>query len=53
MALGDYRDIFNGDAKLIADALFGSLPGGTLDRLLLEFLERKACLWKVGWPNKE
>lgn len=29
------------DARNIADALFASLPGGTLDRLTVLFLERK------------
>ena len=35
------------DAKALADELFATLPGGTLDALLCEMIERKACLLRV------
>ena len=34
--------IFRTDAKVIVDALYESLPGGTLDQVLRLLLERKA-----------
>ena len=30
------------EASLLADALYASLPGGVIDRLLIELLERRA-----------
>ena len=41
-ALAEGMAIFRRQAKEIADALYTSLPGGTLDQLLREMLERKA-----------
>lgn len=40
---------FGQEAHDIADALFGSLPGGTLDHLFAEFARRKAS---ELWVNK-
>lgn len=34
-------------ARAIADALSTSLPGGTVHELLVELLQRKACLLRV------
>lgn len=31
------------DAELVADVLFATLPGGTLDRVVAELLRRRAC----------
>ena len=42
-----HRDRFYAQAKLIADALFGSLPGGTLDALLVEMMDRKRSMLVV------
>lgn len=39
--------IFKRQAKELADALYASLPGGTLDQLLREMLERKASQFVV------
>lgn len=33
--------IFKKEAWMIADALYASLPGGTIDALLIEMLDRK------------
>lgn len=41
------RTYFEEQAATLADALFETLPGGTLDRLLAEFLRRKAALFVV------
>jgi hypothetical protein len=38
---------FYEQARLIADALYDSLPGGTLDALLVEMLDRKRTLLRV------
>ena len=35
------------DAKKIADALFASLPGGTIDALIVEMLDRKRSVLRV------
>lgn len=35
------------DGKLLADALFDSLPGGTMDSLIAELLKRRASLFVV------
>lgn len=32
---------------LLADALIASLPGGTVDALLVELMRRKVSLWSV------
>lgn len=41
-------DIMDEDAQAIADALFNSLPGGTLDRLTVLFLQRKISHFVVN-----
>ncbi len=40
---------FDEQSKIIADALFASLPGGTLHALLVEFLRRKTSLLVVNY----
>jgi hypothetical protein len=42
-----WRDIYAAQAGAIADALYASLPGGTLDALLVEMLDRKRSILKV------
>lgn len=41
------------DAKTIANVLFASLPGGTIDRLLVEMLTRKASHFRVPYGTTE
>ncbi len=41
------RGRFVADAKAIADALYGHLPGGTLDALLAEMLVRRGSQLRV------
>ena len=43
------RQMFKREAKAIADALFYSLPGGTIDALLVEMLDRKRSLLHVKY----
>ena len=43
------RKMFKYQAKAIADALFYSLPGGTIDALLVEMLDRKRSLLHVKY----
>ena len=40
-------EFYDAQGKVIADSLFSSLPGGTLDALLCEMLERKRSLLLV------
>jgi hypothetical protein len=37
------------DAGRLADALWDALPGGTIDRLIVELMERRASLFRVGF----
>jgi hypothetical protein len=46
-------EAYERDAKTIADALFSSLPGGTIDRLLVEMLSRKASHFRVPYGMLE
>jgi hypothetical protein len=39
--------------KRLADALYDSLPGGTLDALLAELFRRRASLFRVGFSLPE
>lgn len=41
-------ELFDREARLIAEALIGSLPGGTLDRLVGRLLEYKASHFIVN-----
>lgn len=49
-----YADFYEAQAESLADILCGTLPGGTLDRLLGILLLRKASHFKVlTWNQKE
>ncbi len=41
------RTLHRHEAKKLADALFNSLPGGTLDRLIVEMAHRKVSDLRV------
>ncbi len=42
---GRSQDLFKSQAEKITDALWASLPGGTVDALLVEMLDRqRSCL---------
>jgi hypothetical protein len=44
-------DVFQAQAMKLADALFESLPGGTIHALLIELLRRKHSLFTVRDPT--
>lgn len=41
------RAFFADEAKKLADALYATLPGGTLDALLVDLLDRKRSIYRV------
>ncbi len=43
----DSIDLFESDAESIADALIATLPGGTLDRLVVKLLQHQVSLFVV------
>lgn len=43
------REVQRQDAVAIVDALWDTLPGGTLDQILIEFMQRRASLFRVGY----
>lgn len=45
--LGDAADFYEDQAAMLVDALIQSLPGGTLDRVLIRLMEHKASLFRV------
>ncbi len=47
MDLNEARALYAEQANALADALFNSLPGGTVDALLAEMLRRKASLFRI------
>jgi len=47
MNLKEARDLYTEQGKLLADALFGSLPGGTIDALFCEIMDRKRSLLRI------
>ena len=47
MDLEEARDLYKEQGKLLADVLFGSLPGGTIDALFCEIMDRKRSLLSI------
>ena len=43
----ELRDFYLEEAKNLVDVLFKVLPGGTIDAILCELLERKRCLLSI------
>jgi len=41
------RKIYKNQGEMIGNALYNSLPGGTIDELLIFLLEKKASFFKV------
>lgn len=46
-SLESSRALYDEQANVLAEALFETLPGGTIDALLIEFLKRKRSLLMV------
>ncbi|GAA0495064.1 hypothetical protein Ade02nite_19260 [Paractinoplanes deccanensis] len=44
--------MFKADGKALADALFDACPGGTISELIAELLERRACHFRVRFPQE-
>lgn len=49
--LDDSRTFYRQQARALHDVLARTLPGGTLDALLGELLERKASLFRIRMPE--
>lgn len=45
--------VFEQDADALARALWDSLPGGTIDRLLMRLLEERVSLFRVGFLSTQ
>ena len=43
------RDVFDNDATVLAEALINTLPGGTLDRLVVKLLAHQISLYTVSY----
>jgi hypothetical protein len=46
LGLDAARAIFDMDAEIIVDALFASLPQGTIERVLAKMIMRRASLYR-------
>ena len=53
VSLDDARAVYAKEGTAIADALFSCLPGGTLDALLIEMLDRKRSLFVINPYNEK
>ena len=42
-------EAYEQDAKVLANLLWDMLPGGTIDQLLMQLMERRAALLRVGF----
>lgn len=51
--LRKHRDMYTCQAKMLSRALCHSLPGGTLDALLVDLLDRKRSLFRVPLFTEE
>ena len=51
MDLVEAKTLYQMQARSLADALFKTLPGGTIDALLCEMLSRKASLLNVRYQE--
>ncbi len=49
MDLKEARDLYTKQAKKLAAALFDSLPGGTIDALFCEIMDRKRSLFRIAF----
>jgi hypothetical protein len=53
LTLEESRVIYQSEAKKLADALFASLPGGTIDALMVEMMTRKVSLLAIPFKLPE
>ena len=52
-SLTESRQLHAQQGAALADALFSSLPGGTIDELLAEMMVRRASLFRVPFARDE
>ena len=45
--LEEHREVFSNQAKMLSDALFASLPGGTMDALFAEMAKHYSSLFVI------
>jgi hypothetical protein len=45
--------MFRADGKALADAIWDACPGGTVSELIAELLERRACHFRVRFPQED
>lgn len=53
LSLAELGDFFKSEASSLANILFDTLPGGTIDHLLAEMMKRRASLFIVPFTKKE
>lgn len=53
MELEAVRNLYDEQGKTLCDALFSHLPGGTIDALIRNLLERRASLFRIPFELKE
>lgn len=46
-------EVYRVDAEALARHLWDALPGGTVDRLIVELMERRASLFRVGFLSAD
>lgn len=46
-------EVYRADAEALARHLWYALPGGTVDRLIVELMERRASLFRVGFLSAD
>lgn len=51
--LEDAATFFKQEGEELANALYNSLPGGTMDQLLAALLRRRASLFVIPFPKLE
>lgn len=53
LGLDGLKTLYDGDADLVVDALFASLPAGTLERVVAKMILRHASLYAGPITNRE
>lgn len=51
LSLDESRALYLEEGRQIAEALFQHLPGGVVDQILIQLLERRASLLRIAVPT--
>lgn len=51
ISMKEARQLYDEQGKTLCDALFSSLPGGTIDALIRNLLERRASLFRISFEG--